>query len=468
MLLEAGENVRYLEFYHYCVGRNLSGKFDKGFWSRTTLQLAQSESSIRHALIALGYLNKVEPGSLKHARSKLTATDQHKVLFHHYNKALRCLVERMREPSYPSEVGLVACLLFVCIEFLRGDYHAAFTHLHSGLRILFEWSPQMPTIPHDLVAMFNRTMTAALLYGMSVPDIFDVSITGPQSYPRQAFGIYEIPTPRPQSYPPQAFTSMAEAQAAGTQLRNASMLFIRDWGQKLFLRVPVTLDALNIQSQLLQCHESWLRSFRLLEKQGRLSDEDKLNTNFLMLFYYPLYIALACAVDMGQTQYDAHITGFKAMNHHARNILNAMNLTKVDTTSGSFSLKPTRAAAHFTFEVSLIPGLYYVASRCRCPTTRREAVSLLELNPPREALWDAEQHALVARRCIEIEEQNVNSETGWPVESSRLWAAVIDGDMDEKGGFWVAFAYADWAKTYVMNFDRRRRLDAQWDEWLVL
>jgi hypothetical protein len=69
---------------------------------------------------------------------------------------------------------------------------------------------------------------------------------------------------------------------------------------------------------------------------------------------------------------------------------------------------------------------------------------------------------------MEIEEQKLDPETGWPTASSRLWGTAIDGDMDDKGGFWCAFSYADWARTHHMVFDRRRRLDAQWDEWIVL
>ncbi|KAF2676600.1 hypothetical protein K458DRAFT_321604 [Lentithecium fluviatile CBS 122367] len=467
MVSEAGENVRYLEFYHHCAGTTLSSKFDEGFWSRTTLQLAQSEPSIRHALIALGYLNKIEPGSLKHARSGFSANSQHETLFRHYNKALGSLVMRMTEPSYTPEIGLVACLLFVCIEFIRGDYHTAFTHLQSGLKLLFQ-SPQNTMIQHNLVSMFNRTMTAALLYGMTVPDIFDVSITGRQNYPQQTFGIYEIPTPRPQSYPQQAFPSLDEAQAAATQLRNASIMFIREWGQKLFIKIPVTPDALAIKAQLLQCHESWSRSFHLLERRSRFSEEDRVKASQIKVLHYPMNIAVAVATDMDQTQYDAYTPRFKAINHHVRVLLDSMGLAGNNTLSNPHSTKPPKAAANFTFEVSVIPSLHYVATRCRCPVTRREAVAMLELNPPREALWDAEQHAAVAKRSIEIEEQVVDPETGWPLESSRLWAAAIDGDMDENGGFWVAFSYADWAKTCSISYTRRRRLDAQWDEWFVL
>lgn len=137
----------------------------------------------------------------------------------------------------------------------------------------------------------------------------------------------------------------------------------------------------------------------------------------------------------------------------------------------SKSSPPPHGSANFTFEISIIPCLYLTATRCRCPITRRKAVSLLALNPPREGLWDAEQHLAVANRVIEIEEKEVDPDTGWPVESSRLWCAVIDGNMDQNGGFWVIFALANWVlagSQFLRGNNERRRLDAQWEEWFVL
>lgn len=134
------EGLPYLEFYYHCAIRTLSNRFDNGFWSRTVLQMARSEPCIRHALVALGYLAKTEPGNLKHAHARLKQQDQTLNLY--YSKAVGSLVERLAEQSCTIEVGLVACLLFVCIEFIRGNFMTAFTHLHSGLRILSE----LPTI----------------------------------------------------------------------------------------------------------------------------------------------------------------------------------------------------------------------------------------------------------------------------------------------------------------------------------
>lgn len=59
-------------------------------------------------------------------------------------------------------------------------------------------------------------------------------------------------------------------------------------------------------------------------------------------------------------------------------------------------------------------------------------------------------HAMVARRVIEIEECEVDPETGWSTPRARLMRADIQ-DMEENGGFWVKFM----------------KIDSLWDEWFV-
>jgi hypothetical protein len=57
---------------------------------------------------------------------------------------------------------------------------------------------------------------------------------------------------------------------------------------------------------------------------------------------------------------------------------------------------------------------------------------------------------MVARRVIEIEEIEMDQETGWPTQGARLATANIQ-DMEENGGFWVKFV----------------KSDLVWDEWFV-
>lgn len=129
-----GDNVYYLEFYHHCVGPMLSGRFDMDFWSGTVLRMAHSEPAVRNAMITLAHLNKSQRGSL----AATSTAHQSAQFWTYYNKAVRALIDRMNESSYTPEVGLVTCILFACVEFLRVDTQNAIIHMKNGLKIVAE------------------------------------------------------------------------------------------------------------------------------------------------------------------------------------------------------------------------------------------------------------------------------------------------------------------------------------------
>ncbi|KAH7138472.1 hypothetical protein B0J11DRAFT_555236 [Dendryphion nanum] len=418
-----GDNVQHLEFYHHCARPTLSSAFDKEFWSRIVLQMAQSEPAVRHALIAVSYLHQTETGSLKYARSEFLANHNRQTLLFHYNKSVQCLIARMAESSYTAEIGLVTCVLFICIEYLRANYNTAFVHLTNGLKILSEREKCDPKysgtmrngtigvndmIEEKIRPIFIRGMMSGLLYGVIVEKVFDISC------------------PLPEELREGPFESLLEAQSISHEIRNASVLYIRVISKKLLHRETITTKDLQLQQRLLMCHDTWYQNLEHFASSNRLAEEDITTISALKVAYQATYLYTACTAAVLQMQYDVYLERFKSLIRHAKIVLASMNLTASST-------------AHFTFEMSLIAPIYFVATRCRCPTTRREAASLLSLNLPREGLWDAQQQAVVSQRIIEMEESEVDVDTGWPVERTRIWSTVIDGNMDRNGGFWVYF-----------------------------
>ncbi|KAF2185235.1 hypothetical protein K469DRAFT_726791 [Zopfia rhizophila CBS 207.26] len=363
--------------------------------------MAQSEPCVRHALIALGYLNKTETGSLKDARSGFMAASEQKTLLFHYNKAVNSLI------------GLVSCILFICIEFLRGNYDTAFTYFNSDLKI---------------ISAFKRSQ---------IPS--PVKSLGPKQVLHTSYYLLEI-----QGRP---FTSVLEAQSSIYNIRNMAMIFIRNIGLKLLNLRLITEEDLQHQKDILESHRAWFRALEELERKTTLSKEDAITANSLKANYYCTYIFTACATHTNQIAYDQHLDGFKALINHTRIVLDSIGSTS--------SSSP---AVNFTFEIGVILYLYFAASCCRCSVTRREAISLLERNPPREGLWDAQQHVAVTNRIIEIEESELDPVTGWLVERTRIWSTIINGDMDGNGRFQVYFAVGLWG-------EGRGRM---WREWFVL
>jgi hypothetical protein len=433
-----GESVRYLEFYYHCARPMLSTNFDNDFWSRTTLRLASSEPAVRHALIALGYLTSTESGSLRHARSRFAGQRESGVLLHHYNKSVRALLDRMDNTTHTPEVELVTCLLFVCMEYLRGNYHAAYTHLINGQKIILELreekkrrdsslslSSESTTsaattaasctstlIEEELEPMFTRALASAMMYGVR----------------------YQLHIPPLQELTGIRFQNMREAQIHAHELRNRSILHLFRMGRRSLEspEAPFTAEELLENELLLSCQRAWYIALESYRIKHQLSDADALVISAMLMHHHITNIWVRCCKEINETLFDDHLETFKTILHHAELVLNAMDLNA------------TQPVAKFTFEISVIPSLSFVATRCRCPITRRKALALLARNPPREGLWDAEQHFMMARRAIELEEQDLDPTTGWPVEEARLWSAVVAADMNHKGGFWASFQPVTW------------------------
>ncbi|KAJ4362442.1 hypothetical protein N0V83_010535 [Neocucurbitaria cava] len=401
--------------------------------------MAHSEPAVRHALIALGYLYQTESGSMKHARSRFAAYNNPKILLAHYNKSVRCLVDRIAEPSCPQEITLVTCILFVCIEFMRGNYLTGFEHLTNGLRIISQRqqkqrrlyaSPFAATVNSSERFPNESTDTTTMIEEKLVP-IFIRGIASALMYGVAAEKVFNIPWPTQTGLKQRPFTTFLDAQKACHELQNASIITIRTMATKFFKQEPIIDEDIRRRDELLDCHRSWYRNLEHLEQAVELPRDEQIAASALRASHYCTFIYVSCAAEVRQTPYDVHTELFEKVLHHAKIIIDSNTL-------------PTLHGAHFTFDISIIPPLYFVACRCRCPIIRRRAVALLERNPPREGLWDAEQHVVVTNRLIEMEESEVDPETGWPVERTRMWSSGIDANMDRDGGFWVSYLPAQW------------------------
>jgi len=91
----------------------------------------------------------------------------------HYNKAIACLSERMRSTtSDTADITLLACILFICVEMLRGDDNPAMKHVKSGMSIALSASgkcgshtayTQLQTMRHSMLPFFNRLELLSML-----------------------------------------------------------------------------------------------------------------------------------------------------------------------------------------------------------------------------------------------------------------------------------------------------------------
>jgi hypothetical protein len=224
--------------------------------------------------------------------------------------------------------------------------------------------------------------------------------------------------------------------------------------EKVYGSLALTPADYERQYDLISRHHVWLKTLTDLECSRIWSRDDSVTLSALKIEYYSSFTACYCLTDDTQMDFDAHLAGFQSILTHARHVVDSLDLP---TRSSALAFG---AAANFTFDTSFIPALFYSAIRCRCPVTRRDAVSMLASELPREGLWDPAQYRKVAERVIEIEEMEVD-ERGWPTRTSRLCRSSVGVEVDEHGRFQAEFLYAkDFAMPKEKSWSERMELNA--------
>jgi len=138
-----------------------------------------------------------------------------------------------------------------------------------------------------------------------------------------------------------------------------------------------------------------------------------ITTNILLISHINATIWTRIAIYPEESAWDTQLPSFKEIITLSYSVINSSSET---IRKGPYSLvglpraSPKRPVWRdtFTFEMGVIPPLYFTAVKCRDTTVRHEAIRLLGLARPRkEGLWDARALSRIAERVVEIEENGM-------------------------------------------------------------
>src|SRR5262249_20601915 len=144
-----------------------------------------------------------------------------------------------------------ACLLFIFIEFLRGEIELGLNHLHSGLNILSTWrdgpkSPSEPSMVEELLPVFERLSMVSSLFGRPAYQLY-----GAKS---ETFTLPSLEV---------TFDSLSGARKSLVTLLNFSLRFIY-FVMARKNRFEVTFEDIVWQYHLENLLRQWERSFEIL------------------------------------------------------------------------------------------------------------------------------------------------------------------------------------------------------------
>ena len=140
----------------------------------------------------------------------------------------------------------------------------------------------------------------------------------------------------------------------------------------------------------------WLTAFNCYHPQpGGIHEEELLRRDCLHLraHHRAALIMVDCLSSTSEMTFDEHHESFTAL-------LEECSAAAVPPTSPNISF-------HFGFSLGLIPPLFLLATRCRHPSIRREAVAVLRSMHRSEGCWDSCSAARIAEHVINIEERGL-------------------------------------------------------------
>ncbi|KAM0257413.1 hypothetical protein ACHAQJ_004359 [Trichoderma viride] len=428
----------YFDLFRVQTASELSGYFNMDFWTRRLLQECHFEPSVRHAVVALGALYKTleqscEPDSppLPGAMSRWESVMCHwQVAVRKYSEACNAMLLLSGDKISTNKTRLMASVLLACFDSFIGDHRQAIVQIQTGLRLLAQIQYDSARAPHsserveeDLLVIFTRFAIQAKSYDMAFhfPHPYVIQL-GPQSLNDPSSPLSDSGSPQPSRIIPHEFSSLREARLASDQLCEMLLRFIEHL-QAAKKEASYTLPSswLRLGAAFQMQIDSWTRAFEPIF-QSRLQPGinllEKSAIAALKMFHINTNIVFLTIFCKTEIQFDDFIPRFKDIVSLGWEVVGDDEKRAApercpdpqrcqhqhDSPRRAFStlnIKPS-----FSADLGIVTPLFLVATKCREPTVRREAIRLLKSSARREGMWDSELAANIGQWIMEIEESD--------------------------------------------------------------
>jgi hypothetical protein len=150
-LFETDLEKRYFHVFCDKIVPQLAGFAGSPLWSRLVLQGSESNTAVRHAIIAIGALDTTVQVSTtrNHLGSECTSDEHHRLAIRQYSKAITQMRISISEGKHDLRTTLLTCLLIICFECLHGNQESAIAQMRSGIELLEHWLARKESISSD-------------------------------------------------------------------------------------------------------------------------------------------------------------------------------------------------------------------------------------------------------------------------------------------------------------------------------
>lgn len=437
---------QYFQLFRDYTASELSGFFDSSFWTRRVLQECHSEDAIRHLVVALGALYRTlekmsesPPGSPSNADYSDNASRHWEVAYRHYSLAIQAVVESDIHDQTKKRMSLMASVLLASFDSFIGDHKQAIVQIQSGLRLLETLraerrqanlpQPEEP-VEQDLIQMFTRLAIQAKSYDLAFhfPQPYVIRLT-PQAgvaTPSISSSDGGSPVSTNLAQIPEVFASLHDGRLAWDTLCERIMRFTEEMGQYVKMS-PMNILPLQLKQYgkvFDQQMQAWSRAFDPIlasRMAPAKSTQEKTAIAVLKMNQIMGYILFNMTFSDSESEFDQFLPSFRDIVNFAMEVIGdeerraaAKRCPNPDfcqhqSTHTDIFFHGEYTARHikpsFSADLGIVPPLFVVATKCRDPLTRQQAIQLLRTSSRREGMWDSELCAQIGIWIAKIEEE---------------------------------------------------------------
>ncbi|PLB51390.1 Zn(II)2Cys6 transcription factor [Aspergillus steynii IBT 23096] len=381
---------RAFAYYFHRAAVSVGGELDVDFWRSIIPQVCRAEPAVWDAMIALSSLlesPELCPDVIAFRRPHPhSLNDKQRDALGWYSRSVAAVRRHLETGGVDIFVGLVTCVLFICIEALMGGLPEAVQLYDQGVRLILALRSQ---IACGLVSEAR----ASLLEDTIVPIFVRLGMLSTRIV---ALPVSALLTETKHPLTPW-FPSLKAAREAIVALAAEVQLFEETCNGYLLASsaTQVTEELMMRQQNLSTRLEGWHSAFTKFMNSSSATDlppHQRISIGALLLTYYDMsFVILVVCVSRSRIAHDACLQNF-------RNIVEQSSIVLNDLAPGGGT------APSFTCEIGVGFPLWFTCLRCSDPTTRRTALALLRRAHRVQGFNNRDHGAMVGKWVIMLEE----------------------------------------------------------------
>lgn len=387
---------RYLEYFYHQVVPKVCGVFKPTREILVILQSNHSERLLVQGILAFAAAYKSQNAAVDAAYADFTGphlrVDDQQYALRQYLRMLSGLRTRLQNDRCNVErLVPLLCLLLAIVELLQGGGPTAVgTHIGTGLRTLTQLLEASPTAYEVFIfrEAFRRMYLLSSVVSGSCSELCLLSFEA-----SEFSGFHHIP--------PIFVTTYAARGYLETIL--ASVIKLKEQCRTRRLAGSRYAQSMKEYREGLQRSlDDWDASFqRSLSDLRSQLDHRTIHGIRILQTMQAMVSIMVTTVLSPESAFDDLTDQFKILISHVVALWDATGFC----IGLVFENKDEhRSGARFILDTGIIAPIYYTAIKCRVPTLRRQAISILEEARYREGLWSSASVAQAARAVMLLEE----------------------------------------------------------------